>query len=50
MKDMAFSSDDDFSDSEMDMMDDVPEQPLLDEGDICGDGSILKEILKPGNG
>jgi len=33
----------------MDESDDVP-QPLLDEGDICGDGSIIKEITQAGSG
>jgi hypothetical protein len=28
----------------------APTQPLLDEGDICGDGSILKEIITRGSG
>eukprot|EP00051_Salpingoeca_urceolata_P032770 m.17315 g.17315 ORF g.17315 m.17315 type:complete len:483 (-) comp5436_c0_seq1:159-1607(-) len=37
-------------DSESDY-DDVEATPeLLEEGDICGDGSILKEIIKPGEG
>eukprot|EP00730_Choanoeca_flexa_P009774 TRINITY_DN1325_c0_g1_i1.p1 TRINITY_DN1325_c0_g1~~TRINITY_DN1325_c0_g1_i1.p1 ORF type:complete len:406 (+),score=155.74 TRINITY_DN1325_c0_g1_i1:45-1262(+) len=33
----------------MDLGEDVP-QTLLEEGDICGDGSILKEIIKAGDG
>lgn len=31
-------------------MDVTPPAPLLDEGDICGDGSILKEIITKGTG
>jgi hypothetical protein len=34
----------------MDMTDDDMPKPLLEEGDICGDGSIIKEITKAGDG
>lgn len=33
-----------------DDMDTEEDAPLLLEGDICGDGSIMKEILTPGTG
>jgi len=39
------------SDDEMDAPSPVGSAPVLkDEGDICGDGSIMKEIITPGSG